>query len=934
MPNYDYFEEILLADSLVQLQPKTCWIYVASRDLQINGDLGSGNITALHKPSGTILTLDMFPHLIKNVQQPAGTSAKQDGSEPPRYGGTVLGGSVAGTRAGPVDGLHPEDVILHEYTRNVQQTYSRSAKRILRDWNERFPALAAPLTQALRENPVRVVDDGTHGDYGDLCPTVADFGLGPDINCGYLLGSGGQVDVFNMHVTLDFPSPQVRFPQGAELHGLVQFTVGHQALLQHRWKCVTRLVRPVELCAPREREEHAARMRRRRGHGEVTRRQQHGAARRHGRRHQRSRNHDLGSDHESDGGVVDHRMMNINTSEDLDLDTENDDGYDKDDRLDTTVRNSIITEHSSEICIQYRHKHDCAYMRSHQQQSGTSGLTMLVKGSCDCIATPLPDIRVPFPANEWVTMLSNLTYLVDLEQPGGSAGDGMEPSEPKPGSTSQQQSQTPVRRSARRSTAASTTTRNNSSAVTPPTKKAANANSTEPRASDLMGRIAMYQELWSLAPGSSSADAEDDVAGQQQSLLSPGSMSVPGGWTRRAAIAWTFAPNYKWMHDAKTNKPEFQASVPDTKWRHMTALDPSDRAHQQRMYAPRKGAGGGVPSDVGVAGHGGFESPTLGTPTLDGGSSMAHQGLIALDSHNYAHRHHVLSALSPAASSISAGDGGKFEPFLTGGAADSGSVDSPSLASSPWDSMAPGFGLLAAATTASMRQPVKGPNSHFSSVHQHHHHQAHHPHMFCHHATLGISGPRSSSAGRGHGQSAFAHGLATPPLGTPLPADFLGAVDGVPHQPHQHQHPTAGASTSNPTSSVDPALEHWSAMVGLTQAAANGEDSSGLATWASAGPGAGSVTSARAVTAAALTCTPTVDAVTKTATDLAAATAAKATRGTKRAYDDGGCGAISGYGDEDEDWGCRYRDQQRQDRHHDEQQFLRLQTDGPWVEGM
>ena len=410
VPNYDYFDEIMMSDQLVQLQPKTCWIYVASRDIQLNED-GSGH----HGVSGTILSPDMFPHLAKNLQPSA------DGNK--RYG--LLGGAASRTgRAKAVDGLYSEDVLLHEYTRSVAQVWSRSAKRILPDWDRRFPALAAPLTEALRENPINVnpnssFDDSGRGGSGGSGGMFADHGLsganpgnylriGEQLNGGAaMLGSSTTAtacaDAFHLEVTLDFPSPAARFPPGAELHGFVQFTIAHPPLQQHRWRCVTRVVRPVELCAPHEQEAHAARGQDLQRQRERQRRANGATAvsdrkRRHGRRRPTDDNDE---------------EFSINDDDRL----EDEDDNDEEDPAAAAVRNgSVVTEHQSEVGIQFMHKHDCARMlarqQQQQQQAGSSGLTAPVFGSCDCVATPRPEIRVPFPATDWATVLKVVGFRI------------------------------------------------------------------------------------------------------------------------------------------------------------------------------------------------------------------------------------------------------------------------------------------------------------------------------------------------------------------------------------------------------------------------------------------------------------------------------------------------------------------------------------------
>lgn len=102
---------------------------------------------------------------------------------------------------------------LHEYTYAVSQTYSGPVKEVTKHWDTYFPELSEMLN----------LPEPQHED---------------------------SLTILEMNVTLELHKKH--FPSGSELNGLVEMGVAHSSLQNHQWKCVTRLVRPQELCPDQE----------------------------------------------------------------------------------------------------------------------------------------------------------------------------------------------------------------------------------------------------------------------------------------------------------------------------------------------------------------------------------------------------------------------------------------------------------------------------------------------------------------------------------------------------------------------------------------------------------------------------------------------------------------------------------------------------------
>ena len=253
------------------------------------------------------------------------------------------------------------DLPLHEYTNTVAQTYSGPVKEVTKQWKTCFPELWDVLN--LPE------------------PQDEDY-----------------LTILEMNVTLKLHKNQ--FPSGAELNGLVEMSIGQPSLQSHQWKCVTRLVRPQELCSDPE---NAA----------------------------------------------------------------------------------TFLEFTNEVEVQFTHQTGCGH----------------TEDGCDCISKPRHDIRVPFPAAEWASMLTNCaSYPEGIPQP------------------------------ARRRRGSGTRAEGDAESGPERTQR------------ELLSQIGMFQELWSSVDGSASGS----------------------GWVRRAVVFWKFrdmhqysAKKKKWVAEAPTTQWRF-----------------------------------------------------------------------------------------------------------------------------------------------------------------------------------------------------------------------------------------------------------------------------------------------------------------------------------------------------------------------------------------
>ncbi|KHN96772.1 tea/atts [Metarhizium album ARSEF 1941] len=152
------------------------------------------------------------------------------------------------------------------------------------------------------------------------------------------------------------------------------------------------------------------------------------------------------------------------------------------------------------------------------------------KVDCECHTRPRQDIHVPFPAVEWASILSMAVQYPDVEhqrlkEKRRKYADGE-------GNKDLERSGSKRKRAEDEGDAASWARR-------------------ELTGSDLICKVAMYQELWSCAPDSTQ-------------------------WTRQAVIFWRFNTTNQWHKYHPVFKPA------GTTWRWLTINDPMSRYHQQK----------------------------------------------------------------------------------------------------------------------------------------------------------------------------------------------------------------------------------------------------------------------------------------------------------------------------------------------------------------
>ncbi|KAL2755064.1 hypothetical protein ACRALDRAFT_1082625 [Sodiomyces alcalophilus JCM 7366] len=327
------------------------------------------------------------------------------------------------TDTGLARGLAGGGVLLHEYNRELTQKESAAATEISQDWEARFPVLHRSLEAATAENR--------------------------------------WLDMLEMTVTLEL-HPRSNFPTGSELNGFVELSIAQPHLQNHRWKCVTLLQRPEELCRAGE------------------------------------------------GG-------------------------------------SVLVEQTSEVGVQYMHRPGCG--RNSGGDSGRGGGL-----ECDCRTRPRQDVRVPFPAAEWASILSSCAGYLQEPIEARSRADGGSSDEAKAAEQATLESE--------RTTA------------------------------DLIQQIAMFQELWSCPPNATPDQRK---------------------WTRRGVLLWKFRtvhafddkgnPVYEKISATKGRKASSDGNgdetgsgsrrraskakrvyhPPGTTWRFLTALDPISAEHQRNV---------------------------------------------------------------------------------------------------------------------------------------------------------------------------------------------------------------------------------------------------------------------------------------------------------------------------------------------------------------
>lgn len=151
------------------------------------------------------------------------------------------------------------------------------------------------------------------------------------------------------------------------------------------------------------------------------------------------------------------------------------------------------------------------------------------KVDCDCHTRARQDIHVPFPAVEWASILSVAVQYPDVEH---------QRKKEKRSKNGDDKKGDIERTSSKRKRSEDD-------------GDAASWGRRQPTGSDLICKVAMYQELWSCAPDSSR-------------------------WTRQGIVFWRFNTTNQWYKYNPVFKPA------GTSWRWLTVNDPMSRYHQQK----------------------------------------------------------------------------------------------------------------------------------------------------------------------------------------------------------------------------------------------------------------------------------------------------------------------------------------------------------------
>ncbi|EYB26529.1 hypothetical protein QX201_001032 [Fusarium graminearum] len=149
------------------------------------------------------------------------------------------------------------------------------------------------------------------------------------------------------------------------------------------------------------------------------------------------------------------------------------------------------------------------------------------KPDCDCHSRPRQDIHVPFPAVEWASILSMAVQYPDVEH--------------------QRKKEKRTKGDDRKNLDRAGSKRKRSE----DDGDAASWARRDLTGSDLICKVAMYQELWSCAPDSNR-------------------------WVRQGIVFWRFNTTNQWYKYNPVFKPA------GTSWRWLTVNDPMSRYHQQK----------------------------------------------------------------------------------------------------------------------------------------------------------------------------------------------------------------------------------------------------------------------------------------------------------------------------------------------------------------
>ncbi|KAI0199777.1 hypothetical protein F4808DRAFT_199360 [Astrocystis sublimbata] len=249
-------------------------------------------------------------------------------------------------------------------------------------------------------------------------------------------------------------------------------------------------------------------------------------------------------------------------------------------------------------------------------------------GRCDCTARGSRDtIQIPFAANSWASTFVKLAPYVTAERERKERGKAAKAAAEAVAEAVAELASV----SGRAEREAARMKKEDAEREVARLKKEIEEASSHPKSRgpapmDLLGQVAMYQEVWSAPQNEVNARTAGDE---------PSSKRTRSKWTRRAVILWTFVP----VHEVTDSRGKTTIVPPGTNWRFLTKVDPTSAYHQQHAYisgSPATLSRQNVLSpSPGYAQHLNAVMHENFSAAYDSGNS----GAFTLPSHNHSHPH-------------------------------------------------------------------------------------------------------------------------------------------------------------------------------------------------------------------------------------------------------------------------------------------------------
>lgn len=247
VPNWEYFRQLVDLNNHVQIRPSgCCFIYVANRNLRDQPSTGNSpessqlRIKDETKPLGVGdgMKLEDVQHhgaalgymsanpnpdtVINTYHSKAGLLFKSD--YPHRYALNNPRHDSDPAKSNPWADreVHAPDIrqtLLHEYTFDLKQTESSTAREVLDEWAVDHPALHEQLQRVIADH---------------------------DLLNAHMLPPGRMCDIIHVDVTLDIHRVRV-LPEGTSLEWWFKISVDQERLRGHDWRVRSFLDRPEEL---------------------------------------------------------------------------------------------------------------------------------------------------------------------------------------------------------------------------------------------------------------------------------------------------------------------------------------------------------------------------------------------------------------------------------------------------------------------------------------------------------------------------------------------------------------------------------------------------------------------------------------------------------------------------------------------------------------